>query len=150
MTRVERRAQNRAAHAARRAACNEDYRQARADGLATTWREIWDVYAAIESAAAIELLAPVVKAAPKPKRRAPAHIAAVAADYRAARDAWEEGLEAALGGARRSGKPARGEDARYCDEERDYRAAHPAPAYREYLADHYANARAGADMAVSA
>ncbi len=140
ITRAERRAANKRAHAIRRELTDADYRQARRDGHALTWREVWDTYAGIPVAVILDqyasLAAPVVAVkAPRARRSAPAHIQALSAEYRLAREAWERGLDAAIAGGRSTadgGKPARGE--RYTDEERDYRAAHPAPVWREFLA----------------
>lgn len=72
--------------------------------------------------------------APTGKRRAPAHVQRAVNAYRLALAAWERGLADAVAGGRtlaEGGRPARGE--RYPDEERDYRAAHPRPSYRDFL-----------------
>lgn len=157
MSRSERRARNRRAHAIRRAYTEADYRAAREAGQALTWRQVWDTYAAMSTADVlaleVETAAPVaaVPAVPvtgssKPsKRRAPAHVQEAAEAYRLARQAWEVGLSEALRGANPDGRPARGE--RYTDEERDYRDAHPAPTYREFLTDAAAARRAAREAA---
>ena len=51
-------------------------------------------------------------------------------------------FEAAMAGGRRNGRPARGE--LYTDEERDYRDAHPAPVWRDFLARQNASSAAAA------
>lgn len=153
MTRAERSARNKRAHAIRRHMTDEDRRTAVADGLELTWRAISDTYAAMSTdevlsafgdleltdtpATVADVLEPV-----KAKRRAPAHIAAASETYHLARAAWEAGLEEALAGGSSlaaGGRPARGES--YPDEERDYRAAHPAPVFKDYLAAAYADMR---------
>lgn len=150
MTRAERKAHNRRVHAIRRMCTDADYKS-RPDGDATTWRAIWDTYAGMADELVLTLedtapTAPAAKVTPaaraaKPKRQAPAHIAALSAEYRLAREAWQAGLDAAIAGGRsraNGGKPARGE--RWTDEERDYRAAHPAPVWRDFLANQRAAA----------
>ena len=144
MTRAERKAHNKRVHAIRRMCTDADYKS-RPDGDTTTWRAIWDTYAAMDDAAVLTLdgsspVAPIARAS-KPKRKAPAHIQALSAEYRLAREAWQAGLDAAIAGGRsraNGGKPARGE--RWTDEERDYRAAHPAPVWRDFLANQRAAA----------
>lgn len=138
MTRAERKAGNKAAHAMRRVATDTDYRQAKQAGESITWREVWDTYASMSNAAVMVELAPAVVtvtavAKVRRSRKAPAHIAAMSAEYRLVKAAWDQGLEAAMCGGRIGGKPARGE--KYTDEERDYRAAHPAPVWAEWLKD---------------
>jgi hypothetical protein len=145
MTRAERKAANKRAHAIRRELTDADYRQAKRDGHELTWREVWDTYAGISPAVILSdyatLTEPVATVEPvarasKGKRPAPAHIQALSAEYRLAREAWQAGLDAAIAGGRsraNGGKPARGE--RWTDEERDYRAAHPAPVWRDFLAN---------------
>lgn len=136
-TRAARRELNRAAHAVRRDLTNRDYREAQERGDALTWRDIWETYAAIPAADVVATLAPLlepVKVAPVKRARRgglPPALQELHARYTEARAVWEAGLDAALAGARRDGKPANGE--RYTDEERDYRAAHPAPVWREWL-----------------
>lgn len=151
MTRAERKAHNRRVHAIRRMCTDADYKS-RPDGDATTWRAIWDTYAGMADELVLTLehtapTAPAAKVTPaaraaKPKRTAPAHIAALSAEYRLAREAWEAGLEEAMAGGRRNGRPARGE--KYTDEERDYRDAHPAPVWRDFLARQNASSAAAA------
>lgn len=155
LTKAERSARNKAAHAIRRAMIDADYRQAKAEGTPLTWREIAAVYDAMptESVLALGLPAPVDAAprAPRGNRNAPAHVTRAQQSFSEARTAWEAGLETALRGARSTaegGKPARGET--YTDEERDYRAAHPAPVFRDYLTAEYAAMRHAADDTVSA
>lgn len=143
MTRAERSARNKLAHAIRRAMTDQDARQARADGLALAWREIADTYADMSTDDVLAAFGDVldtpatVEVAPVPapaKRSAPAHIQAAQVEYRLAREAWETGLAEALAGGRsrrEGGKPARGET--YPDEERDYRANHPAPVWKDFL-----------------
>ena len=149
MTRADRKAANKAAHAIRRSCTEVDYREAKSAGHSITWRAVWDTYAAIDAVTVISTLgtpAPV-KVAPKPKRKAPAHVERVAVEYRLAREAWESGLEAAMAGGSRKGKPARGE--KYTDEERDYRAAYPAPVYRDFLKQAGREARGMVDAAIA-
>lgn len=158
MTRAERSARNKLAHAIRRRMTDEDYAAAKRDGLELAWRDIADTYAAMSTddilAAFGDQLEPVAPSAPavlepvKAKRRAPAHVTAAAETYRLAREAWEAGLESAIAGGRSlaaGGRPANGET--YPDEERDYRDAHAAPVYKDFLAAAYADMRALADEA---
>lgn len=138
MTRAERRALNRRAHAIRRGIIAEEWQRARDRGERVTYR---DIAVDLEGMTATELVSAfgqespgdVDTAAPVKKRTAPAHIQRLSEEYRLARAAWEDGLAEALAGARPDGKPARGEDPRYTDEERDYRAAHPAPVWKDFL-----------------
>lgn len=143
-TRAERRELNRRAHAIRRSIIAEEWAAARARGERATYRDVAPDLEAMTSAELVAAFggdddAPAVAAvavAPAPvarKRVAPAHIQRLSEEYRLARAAWEDGLAAALAGARPDGKPARGEDPRYTDEERDYRAAHPAPVWKDFL-----------------
>ena len=135
MTRIERKAANKQAHAIRRSCTDTDYRQAKQAGQSITWRQVWDTYASIDTATVIASLdvAPV-KVKPAVKRKASGRVTAIASEYRLARESWEAGLAVAMAGGRtlaEGGKPARGE--KYPDEERDYRAANPAPVYRDFL-----------------
>ncbi|GAA3510059.1 hypothetical protein GCM10022234_00300 [Aeromicrobium panaciterrae] len=145
ITRAERKARNKTAHAIRRALTDADYREAKTAGDALTWREVWETYAAIpvdtilRDYAAMAEPAPVKPERVKVKRSAPRHVQEVGEAYRLARETWEAGLADAMRGARANGKPARGE--KYTDEERDYRAAHPAPVYRDFLTAYYADQR---------
>lgn len=138
MSKAERRERNKRAHAIRRAFTDADYRQAKADGLTITWRQIADTYSAMSTDDVLALDLPgstapevIEAAAPRRKRQAPAHVREASETYRLARAAWEEGLAEALRGARPDGKPARGE--KYTDEERDYRDAHPAPVWADFM-----------------
>lgn len=141
MTRAERSARNKAAHAARRRMTDADYATARADGLELSWRQIWDTYAGMDVDTVLELEGTPAAPAPvlepvKAKRAAPAHIVAAQAEFALAREVWQAGLDAAIAGGRSTaagGRPARGE--RYTDEERDYRDANPAPVWRAVLED---------------
>ena len=135
MTRIERKARNKQAHAIRRSCTDTDYRQAKQAGQSITWREVWDTYASIDAATVIASLdvAPV-KVKPAVKRKSSRRDSAVTIEYRLARESWEAGLAVAMAGGRslaQGGKPARGE--KFPDEERDYRAANPAPVYRDFL-----------------
>lgn len=158
MTRAERSARNKRVHAIRRALTDADYREARAAGTSISWRAVWDTYASLDADAILALEGEAAKPAAKPaapakprrKRAAPAHVAAASAEYRLAREVWERGLEEAMRGARPDGKPARGEDRRYTDEERDYRAAHPAPVFKTFMQEAAARCRADRDEAASA
>ncbi len=135
LTKAERSARNKAAHAIRRAMIDADYRQAKADGQTITWRAIAATYDAIPADVVLtmaETTPATVTPTPKRGRRtAPPHVARARDAHRLAMEAWTAGLETALRGARRDGRPARGE--KYTDEERDYRAAHPCPQYRDFL-----------------
>lgn len=141
MTRAERKAANKRAHAIRRELTDADYRQSKRDGHELTWRAVWDTYAGVPADVILSqyatLTEPVAVVKPsRVKRPAPAHIQALSAEYRLARESWERGLADAIAGGRSTaagGKPARGE--RWTDEERDYRAAHPAPVWRDFLAN---------------
>lgn len=144
-TRAERKAANKAAHAIRRQLTNEDYRQAKADGLAIAWRDVAAQYDGMPAADILASFGDVpavvpVPAVPRAKRAAPAHVTAAKESFDLARFAWEAGLAEAMRGARANGKPARGE--KYTDEERDYRDAHKAPVFKEFLAATYAAMRA--------
>lgn len=135
-TRAARRELNKRAHAVRRELTERDYREARERGDAVTWREIWETYAGVPASTVMADLAPLlapVKAPPvkRSRRGLPPVLRELHDRYTEARNVWEAGLSEALAGARRDGKPANGE--RYTDEERDYRAAHPAPVWREWL-----------------
>ena len=149
MTRADRKAANKAAHAIRRTCTELDYREAKQAGHSITWRAVWDTYAAIGTDDVISTLgAPApVKVAVKPKRKAPAHVERVAAEYRLAREAWESGLEAAMAGGSRDGKPARGE--KYTDEERDYREAYPAPVLKDFMRQAGLESRGMVDAAIA-
>ncbi len=145
MSREERRGRNKRPHALRRAMTEADVRQARAAGQPLTWRQVWDVYAAMSvddvlalDAEHAESAGPQLKSTTG-RRQAPPHVQAATEAYRLARAAWEGGLAEALAGANPDGRPARGE--RYIDEERDYRDAHPAPVFRDFLADVNASQR---------
>jgi hypothetical protein len=140
MTRAERSARNKAAHAIRRRMTDEDARRAKVEGLSIAWREIADTYAAMSTDDVLAAFGDAdetpatVELAPKVKRHAPAHIQAAQVEYRLARETWQAGLDAAVAGGRtraHGGKPARGE--RYTDEERDYRASNPAPVWKDFL-----------------
>lgn len=149
-TREERRARNRIAHAMRRDATNADYRQAREDGAPIGWRAIWETYASLTNDEIMVALAPAAVTVPaavkvRRARKAPAHIAALSAEYRLVREAWEAGLADAMRGARANGRPARGE--KYIDEERDYRDANPAPVWSAWLKDMGARSVAAHDAA---
>lgn len=156
LTKAERSARNKAAHAIRRAMTDADYRQAKTEGATITWREVAAVYDTMptESVLALGLPAPVdaTPRAPRGKRNAPAHVQRAQEAFALARLSWEAGLESAMRGAHTladGGTPANGET--YPDEERDYRAAHPAPVFRDYLTAEYAAMRHAADdHAVSA
>lgn len=149
-TRAARRELNRQAHAVRRELTNRDHREARERGDEITWRAIWETYAAIPAADVMRDLAPLLAAtaaAPAPavavkraRRGLPPHLRELHDRYTEARAVWAAGLEEAMAGARRDGRPANGE--RYTDEERDYRAAHPAPVWREWL-EQYGRERRG-------
>lgn len=149
LTKSERSARNKAAHAIRRAMVDADYRQAKADGQPITWREIAATYDTLPVDAVLTMGLPEAAPAPAPvkprgKRPAPAHVARARDAHRLAMAAWTDGLEAAMSGGRRGGKPARGE--KHTDEERDYRAARPCPLYRDFLAAEVAELRHAADV----
>ena len=137
MTRTERKARNRQAHAIRRSCTDTDYRQAKQAGQSITWRQVWDTYASIDTATVIASLStPVapVKVKPAAKRKSSRRDSAVTIEYRLARESWEAGLAVAMAGGRslaQGGKPARGE--KFPDEERDYRAAHPTPMLKNFM-----------------
>lgn len=150
-TKAERSARNKRAHAIRRALTQADFRAAQADGATISWRQISDTYTAIPVDVILSdyANAPDDPAGPravempaKTKRRAPAHIAALQIEYALARETWERGLEDAIAGGRSraaGGRPANGEA--YPDEERDYRAAYPAPMWRDFLSQRSAEMR---------
>lgn len=158
VTRAERSARNKLAHSIRRRLTDADYREARAAGAGMSWLELADAYAnmtndyvistfgTVLEAPAAPATAPAAPAAPAAKRTAPAHVLEAKANYRAARDAWEDKLADAMGGGHAPGdrptRDTRGEDKRYQQEERDFRAAHPAPVYRDFLRDVAARMRA--------
>jgi hypothetical protein len=143
MTRAERSARNKLAHAIRRRMTDEDARRAKVEGLSIAWREIADTYSAMSTDDVLAAFgddvtpvaeSPAVQLAPKVKRSAPPHIVTAQTEYRLARESWQAGLDEAVAGGRtraNGGKPARGE--RYTDEERDYRDAHPAPVWKDFL-----------------
>jgi hypothetical protein len=138
MTRAERKALNKRAHAIRRELTNADYRQAKDRGDGIAWRDIAAVYDAIPAvdviAMADELARDTAPSAPAVKRSAPAHIVRASQSYALALAAWENGLADALRGGRtraNGGRPARGES--YPDEERDYREAHPKPSWLDHV-----------------
>lgn len=146
LTKSERSARNKAAHAIRRAMADADYRQAKADGATIAWRDIAATYDAIPVDTILTMSETTTEPTPvKPrgKRPAPAHVARARDAHRLAMEAWTTGLEEALSGARRDGKPARGET--MTDEERDYRARRPCPQYREFLSAECAAMRHAAD-----
>lgn len=156
-SRAERRALNQRAHAIRRELTDRDYMEARERGDAITWREVWETYAAVPAATVVAELAgllepaPVAPVAVAPARKRgglPPALAELHARYSEARAVWEAGLDEAMAGARRDGKPARGET--YIDEERDYRAAHPAPVWREWLQQYGRERRGMAEAAQGA
>jgi hypothetical protein len=136
LTKAERSARNKAAHAIRRAMADADYRQAKADGQPIAWRDIAATYDAISADAILAMTetttTPATPAPVRRKRSAPAHVARARDAHRLAMEAWTAGLEDAIGGGHRDGRPARGE--KYTDEERDYRAKRPCPLYRDFLA----------------
>lgn len=160
MTRAERRELNRRAHAIRRAIVREEWQRARAHGARARYR---DLEADLETMTPAELVAafgeddpaPVTTTEPTPTRKprrggTPAHIVRAREAYLPARAAWEQGLaDAVAGGSTRAegGRPARGET--YPDEERDYRAAHPAPVFRDFLAAEYAAMKRDRDGAAA-
>lgn len=160
-TRLERSLSNKRAHAIRRALTQQDYRAARAAGESVLWLSVWSRYEAMSNDVVLMTLSsPTPAAAPAPpaagvvdsvkpeaRRRAPAHIVAVAAEYRLTRESWESGLNDAMAGGSRNGKPARGE--KYTDEERDYRAAYPPPVYGDFLKQASAEARGMVDAAIA-
>lgn len=141
MTRAERRSRNRAAHAVRRELALKDWREARERGDGVTFGQVWEVYAGTPVDVVLATLAPALAPVPvepvavpetAPRRRqAPGHVREAKRLFDEANAAWLAGLEVAMAGGRRDGRPARGE--RWTDEERDYRAAHRAPQYAEIL-----------------
>lgn len=150
VTRAERRAVNRAAHAIRRELTNADYRDARERGDDIRWRDIAAVYDAMPAADVLTVFGtrqdddtPDPGSSPAPRKRtAPAHIVAASAEYALALEAWRAGLEAAVAGGRtreNGGRPARGEA--YPDEERDYMDAHPKPVWRDFVRETAATMR---------
>jgi hypothetical protein len=151
LTKAERSTRNKAAHAIRRAMIDADYRQAKAEGRELTWRQVAATYDALPTEAVLKMAEPAPTPTPTPtptKRPAPPHVARARDAHRLAMEAWTVGLEAAMRGAHRDGKPARGE--RFTDEERDYRAAHPCPTFREFLVAECAAMRAATDELVPA
>ena len=160
MTRAERSARNKRAHAIRRMLTDADRAQARAEGLELAWREISDAYATMDTDTVLATFGHMLEGPAKPpvvdeltpakvvtrRRSAPAHIARAQETFALARTAWETGLESALAGARSTaegGRPARGET--YVDEERDYRDSNPAPVFKTFLQAEYAAMRAATD-----
>lgn len=134
LTKSERSARNKAAHAIRRAMADADYRQAKQEGRPITWREIATTYDAIPADIVLTMGLPATDTDPRPaksRRDAPPHVARARDAHALAMESWSAGLADALRGARRNGKPARGE--RWTDEERDYRAKNPCPTFREFL-----------------
>lgn len=147
MRRAERREVNKRAHAIRREFTDRDHADLKAAGAVTTWGEVWATYAGMSNADVLRLVvaapvAPVVDVAPvgRKRRTAPPHVVEARRMFSEAREVWEAGLEEAMAGGRRDGRPARGE--RYTDEERVYRASHPAPVFRDFLAAVNADRRA--------
>lgn len=155
MNRAERRDLNRRAHAIRRELTDRDYREARERGESLTWRDVWETYASIPAATVVAELEPLLSPAVAPvaaakrarRGRMAPELAELLERYREARAVWEAGLDEAMAGGRRDGRPASGE--RYTDEERDYRDAHPAPVWREWL-EQYGRERRGMAEAAGA
>lgn len=146
MTRQERRAINKRAHAIRRTMIDADYREFKAAGSDIRWRDVAAQYDAMSAADVLAEFdtgqgqddAPVLKV----KGPAPEHIRRASTEYQLALTAWETGLADAVAGGRtraEGGRPARGED--WPDEERDYRAEHPRPVWGDYVTQTAATVR---------
>lgn len=147
MRRAERREVNQRAHAIRREFTDRDHAELRQAGASVSWGAVWATYAGMSNADVLRLVvaapvAPVAEVAPvgRKRRTAPPHVTEARRMFSEAREVWEAGLEEAMAGGRRDGRPARGE--KYTDEERDYRDENPAPLFRDFLAAVNADRRA--------